>query len=637
MSTSASKFLACASCLSFVALAIPANAAKPTSSEALALAPLQKSEVDYDRPDADQARKCVVEVENRNGASGWTVRDENGRILRRFVDTNRDQRLDLWCYYKNGIEVYRDVDADFNGRADQYRWLGTAGMRWGVDKDENLKIDNWKMISAEEVTAEVVAALRERDSNRFRRLLLTENELRSLGMGDEQTKELNKRVAAAAERFAGIARQQNIVSPSSKWVYFSGSRPGVIPAGTDGATKDVVLYDNVTAVVETNGKHGQLVVGSLIRVGDVWRAVDVPQSIDDRQANAGGGLFFQVAARAPDLSSGPNVTGLSKEMQQLMADYETVEKAISTATTESKLAELNDQRALLLEKLMNASRTIEEHLNWARQFADIVSSAVQAGQYPAGMEKLKVVYKRLATEPDRRHAAAYVKYRFLNADYGISLQQSDADYGKIQEKWLATLSEFVKDYPKSDVAPNALMELALAQEFAGKTTDANAFYGQIVRDFPTSPFSKKAAGAQARINSVGKTIPLRGKSVAGEQVDLAAYRGKTVLIHYWATYCDSCKQEFTLLKQLKGKYGSKGFALIGVSLDVERNLLDNYLKSNPLPWAQLYEEGGMDSRLAIELGISTIPMMILVDKYGKVVRRNLHASEIEMELKKLLR
>ena len=143
-------------------------------------------------------------IETQGGASGWIVRNKNGQILRRFMDTNRDQRLDLWCYYKNGIEVYRDVDADFNGRADQYRWLGTAGIRWGMDEDENQKIDNWKMISAEEVTAEVVAALRERDSDRFRRLLLTENELRSLGLGSERTKELNKRIAAAADRFAGV-------------------------------------------------------------------------------------------------------------------------------------------------------------------------------------------------------------------------------------------------------------------------------------------------------------------------------------------------------------------------------------------------------------------------------------------------
>ena len=65
----------------------------------------------------------------------------------------------------------------------------------------------------------------------------------------------------------------------------------------------MIIYDNVTAVVETSGKHGQLVVGSLIRVGDVWRAIDVPQSVDDQRAGAVGGLFFpsrRPSARQPE-------------------------------------------------------------------------------------------------------------------------------------------------------------------------------------------------------------------------------------------------------------------------------------------------------------------------------------------------
>ena len=48
---------------------------------------------------------------------------------------------------QNGIEVYRDVDANFNEKADQYRWLATAGTRWGLDPNEDGVIDSWKMIS----------------------------------------------------------------------------------------------------------------------------------------------------------------------------------------------------------------------------------------------------------------------------------------------------------------------------------------------------------------------------------------------------------------------------------------------------------------------------------------------------------
>src|SRR6185369_10940497 len=107
------------------------------------------------------------------------VRDGNGQILREFVDTNGDNIVDRWGYFNDGVEVYRDIDSDYNGRADQYRWLNTAGTRWAIDKNEDGIIDSWKVISAEEATAEAVAALKNRDSARFARLLLQPTEIKA--------------------------------------------------------------------------------------------------------------------------------------------------------------------------------------------------------------------------------------------------------------------------------------------------------------------------------------------------------------------------------------------------------------------------------------------------------------------------
>src|SRR5262245_1696443 len=138
------------------------QAASPTVEQALKLAPIQK-DVDYDVPSAAEAPKCTIKAEKLGGQTGWVVRSPGGQILREFVDTNGDNVVDRWSYFKDGIEIYRDIDENFNGKADQYRWLNTAGIRWGIDKDEDGRIDSWKTISAEEVTAEVVHALRDKD------------------------------------------------------------------------------------------------------------------------------------------------------------------------------------------------------------------------------------------------------------------------------------------------------------------------------------------------------------------------------------------------------------------------------------------------------------------------------------------
>ena len=91
-----------------------------------------------------------------------------------------------------------------------------------------------------------------------------------------------------------------------------------------------------------------------------------------------------------------------------------------------------------------------------------------------------------------------------------------------------------------------------------------------------------------------------------------------------------------ILKDLIAKYG-RSFAVIGVSVDNSRKELDAYLASAKLPWTQVFEEGGLDSPPANQLGILTVPTMILVDQQGKVVNRNIQAAEIEAELKKLIK
>jgi len=109
-----------------------------------------------------------------------------------------------------------------------------------------------------------------------------------------------------------------------------------------------------------------------------------------------------------------------------------------------------------------------------------------------------------------------------------------------------------------------------------------------------------------------------------------------VLVHFWTTAYEPCKADMPTLKELVAKYAPKGFTIGGVSLDNQAEDLAAYLAENPLPWPQIIEEGGPDSRPANALGIVTVPTMLLLDRSGKVVSRNMRASELEAELKKLL-
>ena len=76
-----------------------------------------------------EQKKCRVEVESKGGHNGYVVYDPAGQLLRKFFDTNGDRNADVFSYYRHGLEVYRDIDSNFNNKPDQCRWMNWGGTR----------------------------------------------------------------------------------------------------------------------------------------------------------------------------------------------------------------------------------------------------------------------------------------------------------------------------------------------------------------------------------------------------------------------------------------------------------------------------------------------------------------------------
>ncbi|PHS16008.1 MAG: thioredoxin [Blastopirellula sp.] len=619
-------------------LVFPASVfAAPTVEQALQFGPIQ-ADIQYEIPDSDQIKECSIKPEKIGESTGWVVYGSARQKLRQFLDTNGDKKVDVWAYYQNGVEVYRDIDADFNGKADQYRWLSTGGSRWGLDTDEDGKIDSWQMISAEEVSSEIVAAIRTNDSDRFQILVLNEADISALGLQGDKAVELKTKLAMSKEDFGAWVRSQKVISAKSKWVHFGATRPGVVPAGTDGATKDLVVYENVASVVETEGEHGQIDIGTLVRVGDVWKVISAPKSMSIASSSTGGeGFFFQASFSARPDAAGPMASFADTKTQLLLTELEALDVKLAEAASLDQRKKLNATRIELIEKLIAATSDAESKGNWVRQMADAISAGVQTGELDSGMGKLKQLADGLEKSVPGSDTAGYVKFRYMTAEYTTKLQDSEADFPKVQDAWLVSLKKFVTDYPKTDDAAEAILQLAIAHEFAGEETEAKKWYTKIQDNFSQTPLAIKAEGAIRRLGSVGKAISIKGETTNGKQFDLAAYKGRVVFIHYWATWCEPCKQDMLVIRQLQAKYGARGFHPIGISLDSSRQELDAFLSTSRLSWPQLYEEGGLDSRLASEQGVLTLPTVYLIGKDGKVISRSIHVSQLDAELSKLLK
>lgn len=620
----AASLLAASSCLA------TAQAQSPTAAQALALSPLQKDAV-YEQVPEELVAKCTVNDIEQEGQKGWEVIGPDGTLLRRFVDTNGDKSIDVWSYYNYGVEAYRDIDADFNKKADQYRWLGNAGTRWGLDRDEDGRIDAWKRISAEEVSAEVIAALRESDSRRFVSLLVTPGELASLGLGEAKTAEIEMKAKVAARDFAELAKSQKTIGSGAQWLQFAAPAPGLVPAGTDGSTKDVMVYENVVAMYEQDGQSGQLMVGTLVQFEDRWRMVTLPNiGSEDGALTQSGGLFF-----SPGAASTAAATPVSDSaIQALVTQLESLDQKLAS-TAEEDLPPLHAARADLVEKLIAGSGNDEDRATWTRQLIDTVSVAVQSRQYPQGLPRLQNASRKFARGDNA--LAAYADYQAIQAEYVVK-QTPDADFEKVQNWYLEALAGFVDKHPGTLESAQAMLQLALSKEFEDKEEEALAFYRKVREGYQGTEAGEKAAGAVRRLESVGRRIELDGQTIEGKSFKLSQLRGRPVVVHYWATWCEPCKQDMKLLSRLQGRYKRAGLTLVGINVDARRDDAVAFLNENRLPWIQLFEEGGLESsRLSKAFGVQTLPTMMLIDKSGTVIRHNVRAAELDGELEEMLK
>jgi len=142
---------------------------------------------------------------------------------------------------------------------------------------------------------------------------------------------------------------------------------------------------------------------------------------------------------------------------------------------------------------------------------------------------------------------------------------------------------------------------------------------------------------KAQINkpSIGSTPELSGITLEGKELSLSDYRGKVVMLDFWATWCGPCIAEMPNVKKVYDKYHDKGFDIVAVSLDRSIAPLKEYISENNLTWANIYD-ADQDSSLADQFSITSIPSIFILDQSGKIVAVNVRGDELENVVADLL-
>jgi peroxiredoxin len=137
------------------------------------------------------------------------------------------------------------------------------------------------------------------------------------------------------------------------------------------------------------------------------------------------------------------------------------------------------------------------------------------------------------------------------------------------------------------------------------------------------------------IGSVAPDISLPNPK--GDIISLSSFRGKYVLIDFWAAWCKPCRMESPNMVKLYKKFKPKGFEIFSVSLDKEKASWEAAIKQDKLTWTHVSDLGYWSSSVVKQYNIESIPMTVLLDKEGKIVAKNLRGEELEKAVQSLIK
>ena len=316
----------------------------------------------------------------------------------------------------------------------------------------------------------------------------------------------------------------------------------------------------------------------------------------------------------------------------------TVDELIAFMKRLSERRPLGRSREALIEHITNVSTAMVEACDKvlaaddvpediaaqvANQKLEALSMLVRL-DIDGALEQMEAAANELSTS-DNAEVAAAARFHLIAAQ----LQAFNPNDTEGTVALVASVDEYLSQGPLTNNHLTLAMAVAQQLEQYGLTELAATAYETFGAQLAANDneqvveFGEKMLGAGRRMNLIGNPIELTGTLVDGSEFDWSKYRGKVVLIDFWATWCGPCLQELPNVLANYEKYHDRGFEVVGISLDEDRRTLEDFLKEREIPWATIYsdnpETAGWENPLATHYGVMGIPAVWLVNQEGNVV------------------
>ena len=209
---------------------------------------------------------------------------------------------------------------------------------------------------------------------------------------------------------------------------------------------------------------------------------------------------------------------------------------------------------------------------------------------------------------------------------------------------VAQAADLMKAAPGDQKTAMLVMQLAGALEQIpdGEAVAASALktFGPILESSPDPKIKELGASFSGKLRLLelpGKPMAISGDLVDGKPFDLKSLSGKIVLVDFWATWCGPCVAEIPNMLEQYEKYHAKGFEVVGISLDEDKEKVDAFIAEHKIPWPIIYAGKGWQDPTAQFYGISGIPQLILIGRDGNVITLNARGKKLGERLAELFK
>jgi thiol-disulfide isomerase/thioredoxin len=213
------------------------------------------------------------------------------------------------------------------------------------------------------------------------------------------------------------------------------------------------------------------------------------------------------------------------------------------------------------------------------------------------------------------------------------IRQYTAEVGKLN----AEVNRFVSNKKSSYVSPFLLFTTA---QVAESPAELQRRFNLLDDKVKNSESGKNLSNyiSYISIGSVGTlAVDFTQNDTLGHPLSLSSFKGKYVLVDFWASWCQPCRRENPNIVKLYDKYKDKNFAILSVSLDNSKEKWLNAIKEDRLTWNHISDLKYWNNEVAVLYKIQSIPQNFLVDPEGVIISKDLHGENLDQKLKELLK